>query len=141
MRSRTVENWMHFHQLNRRETITLLGGAAVAWPLRARAQQTKAPRIGVLWPGSSGPDPALDAFYRGLREYGYTEGQNIVLERVDANFKLERFPQLAAELVRRKVDVHLRIQHVTGSRGQGSNQHDPHRRDCYGRSCRGRTHR
>jgi putative tryptophan/tyrosine transport system substrate-binding protein len=97
---------MHFHQWNRRETITFLGGAAVAWSLRARAQQTgKVPRIGLLWPGSSGPDPVLDAFYRGLREYGYTEGRDAVFERVDADFKLERFSQLAAELVRRKVDV------------------------------------
>ena len=74
--------------------------------LAAYAQQTeKAFRVGLLWPGPSGPDPVIDAFKDGLREHGYTEGQNIVVERVDADFKPERFAQLAAELVRHKVDV------------------------------------
>jgi ABC-type uncharacterized transport system substrate-binding protein len=91
--------------MKRREFIALLGGV-IGWPLAAYAQQTaKATRAGLLWPGTSGPDPVIDAFSHGLHELGYTEGQNIVVERVDADFKPERFAQLAAELVRRKVDV------------------------------------
>jgi len=65
----------------------------------------KAPRVGLLWPGPSGPDPVIEAFSHGLREHGYTEGQNIIVERIDADFQPGRFPSLAAELVRRKVDV------------------------------------
>jgi len=91
--------------MKRREFIALLSGV-IARPLAASAQQTpKSPRVGLLWPGSSGPDPVIDAFSTGLREHGYAEGQNIVVERVDADFKPERFAQLAAELVRHKVDV------------------------------------
>jgi putative ABC transport system substrate-binding protein len=91
--------------MRRRNFIALFGGA-IAWPLAARAQQTgKVSHIGLLINGPPGPDPMTDAFYQGLREHGYIEGQNIVVERVDAEFKPERFAQLAAELVRRKVDV------------------------------------
>ena len=92
--------------MRRRDFTALLGAAAVAWSLAAGAQQTrKAPRIGVLLPGPPAPYPELDAFYQGLRELGYTTGQNIDIERVYAEWKPDRFPQLAAELVRRKVDV------------------------------------
>jgi ABC-type uncharacterized transport system substrate-binding protein len=91
--------------MRRRELILVLGGA-IARPLAAGAQQTgKVPHIGLLFPGPSGSSPNIDALYQGLREHGYVEGQNIVVERVDADFKPEQFPQLAAELVRRKVDV------------------------------------
>jgi len=91
--------------MRRRGFVALLGGA-IAWPLATGAQQTgKVPHIGLLFPGRSGPDPVIGAFHQGLREYGYTEGQNIVVERVDAHFKPELFRQLAAELVRRQVDI------------------------------------
>jgi putative ABC transport system substrate-binding protein len=93
------------NRVKRRELIALLGGL-IAWPLGADAQQpARVPRVGLLWPGSSGPDRVIEAFGRGLREHGYVEGQNIVVERVDAGFKPERFAQLATELVQRKVDV------------------------------------
>jgi ABC-type uncharacterized transport system substrate-binding protein len=93
-------------RLTRRDFTALLGAAAVAWSLAAGAQQTgKEPRIGVLAPGPPEPYPEFDAFYQGLRELGYTEGQNIAIERVYAGWKPDRFPQVAAELVRRKVDV------------------------------------
>jgi putative tryptophan/tyrosine transport system substrate-binding protein len=99
--------------MRRREFITLLGGAAApaAWPLAARAQQSaKVPRIGILSPGrSEGPDAtfetSLNSFLQGLRELGYTEGQNIVIERRYGEWKLDRLPDLAAELVRLQVDV------------------------------------
>jgi putative ABC transport system substrate-binding protein len=91
--------------MRRRNFIALLAGAT-AWPLAADAQQTaKVPHVGLLNPGPPGPASFVDAFYQGLHELGYTERQNIIVERVDADFKPERFPQLASELVRRKVDA------------------------------------
>jgi putative ABC transport system substrate-binding protein len=91
--------------MRRRQFITLLGGAA-AWPLAARAQQgAKVFRIGFLFYGSSGSSPELDAFRRGLREFGYIEGQNIAVEYRFASGQVERLPDLAAELVRLKPDV------------------------------------
>src|SRR5215468_2423324 len=96
--------------MRRREFITLLGGAAVAWALAARAQQgTKIPRISFLSPGSSGlPDPnfnMINAFVQGLHELGYTEGQNLAIERQYADGNSDRLHELAAELVRRKPDI------------------------------------
>ena len=96
--------------MRRREFITLLGGVAIAWPLAARAQQaTKMPRIGILSPGRSDlPDPTLNmlnAFLQGLQELGYTEGQNLAIERRYADGSSDRLRELAAELVRRKPDI------------------------------------
>jgi len=90
--------------MNRRAFIAGLGGAA-AWPLATRAQQRQnVPRVGVLSPGFTDP-PGLSAFYGALRELGYAEGQNIRIERRYADWKPERFPQLASELSRLKVDL------------------------------------
>ena len=88
----------------RREFITLLGGAAAAWPLAARAQQptSKVFRVGFMVTGSlRSPEQRsmTDAFRQGLRERGYLEGQNIVIEYRAAEGKIERFTELAAELV------------------------------------------
>src|SRR5262249_15926944 len=86
----------------RKFVATLLGGAAAAWPLAARAQQgAKVPRIGYLLTGSlESPDARamLDAFRQGLHERGYVEGQTIVIEYRAADGKIERFPSLANEL-------------------------------------------
>ena len=96
--------------MRRRHFITLLGGAAIAWPLAARAQEaTKMPRIGILSPGRSElPDPTfnmVNAFLQRLHELGYTEGQNLAIERQYAEGSLDRVRELAVELVRRKPDI------------------------------------
>jgi putative ABC transport system substrate-binding protein len=98
--------------MRRREFITLLGGAA-AWPLAARAQQaSKVPRIGFLGLASPSTYAArLEAFRLGLRDFGYVEGANITIEYRWAQGRYERLPELAAELVRSKVD--LIVTHAT----------------------------
>jgi putative ABC transport system substrate-binding protein len=91
--------------MKRREFITLAGGAAAAWPLAANAQQKgKLPLVGVLNPGST-DTPGTIGFYDGLRELGYSEGLNIAIERRYGDWNTDRFQQLAADLVRLKVDV------------------------------------
>jgi ABC-type uncharacterized transport system substrate-binding protein len=91
----------------RREFITLLGGAAVAWPLAARAQQaTKHYRIGMLFPTSPTANAAnLNAFRQRLQELGYVEGRNLVIDYRSAEGRPDRFPVLAAELVNLKADL------------------------------------
>src|SRR5262245_36436196 len=96
--------------MRRREFITLLGGAATVWPLATIAQQgAKTPRIGIVWPGHSvGPDASrdtLDALVTGLRDLGYTEGQNVTIERGFAESNADRLREIAVELVQRQVDV------------------------------------
>jgi ABC-type uncharacterized transport system substrate-binding protein len=95
--------------MRRREFIAGLGGAA-AWSLAANAQQgTVIPRVGVLSPGrSEGPDASrvtLNSLVVGLRELGYTEGQNIAIEHHFGESNLDRLREVAAELVKSKVDV------------------------------------
>ena len=93
--------------MKRREFITLLGGAATAWPLTARAQvPNKRPIIGLLLGGSEESTRQRPmAFQRGMSDFGFNEGQNIGMHYLYAEGVLTRAPTLAAELVRLKPDV------------------------------------
>jgi ABC-type uncharacterized transport system substrate-binding protein len=91
--------------MNRRALITLLGGAA-AWPVTARAQQPTTPLIGFLHPTAPESNgDRLRAFYRGLKEAGYIEGENVAIMFRWAENAIERLPELATELARRQVAV------------------------------------
>lgn len=94
--------------MRRRSVIALLGAAA-AWPLAARAQQVKAPRIGFLIPGGSKPSDAalsmVGGFLQGLQELGYKDGQNVIIEQRFAEWNLDRLRDFAAELARGQLEV------------------------------------
>ena len=92
--------------MNRREFVTLLGGAPVAWPLAARAQPPAVPVIGFISGRSPTDSEALaTAFRRGLADSGFVEGRNVAIEYRWAEYHNERLPALAADLVRLKVAV------------------------------------
>jgi putative ABC transport system substrate-binding protein len=90
--------------MRRREFISLLGGAATAWPVVARGQQPALPVVGFLGVASDRAE-RLAAFKRGLGESGFVEGQNVMIEARWAEGRYDRFPELAADLVRHRVAV------------------------------------
>jgi putative ABC transport system substrate-binding protein len=92
--------------MRRREFITLLGGAAAAWPLGVRAQQP-IPVVGFVYTDQTASEaaPFVTAFHQGLREDGFIEGQNVAVEHRWVGRQYDRLPDLAAEMVRRQVAV------------------------------------
>ena len=90
--------------MRRREFVTLIGGAALTWPLAGQAQNV--PHVGWIFPGASTGNPTeLAGFKEGLRELGYVEGRNIVVEYRFGERSVERLPEFATELARLNVNV------------------------------------
>jgi putative ABC transport system substrate-binding protein len=91
--------------MRRRKFIGVLGGALALWPLAAIAEQRKAPTIGVLVVGSPGSEQFWQLFQKAMRDLGYVEGQSVRYEFRSDQGQGSRLPELAAELVRLKVDL------------------------------------
>ena len=91
--------------MRRREVITLIGGAAAAWPLTARAEPSGTPKVGYVWIGERSGDVSGDGLRQGLVDKGYEIGRNLMFEDRYAHGDIEKVPALITELLALKVDV------------------------------------
>ena len=113
--------------MNTKIIICLFAATLLSTAHLAEAQQPmKIPRIGILLGGSSFLSVRVEAFRQGLKELGYIEGRNVVIEHRYAEGKADRLPALAAELMGLQVDGHRCCQHTRRSGCQKSNEYDPH---------------
>jgi hypothetical protein len=105
--------------MRRREFITLVGGAVTALPFAVRAQQPAVPVIGLMGVDSAAAQSRMTAaFVQRLRELGWTEGRNVIIEYRWAEGRTERFAEIAAEFVQRNVSIISHPQHPTNPRGK-----------------------
>src|SRR5262245_30205211 len=112
--------------MKRRAFIALVGAAAAAWPLAARAQQPRTPWRGTLSPlGPGSGESLLDAFRRGLGESSYVEGQNVTIDYRFAAGRFDRFREMAADLVQRRVSVIAAFGNVAAVAAKAATQTPP----------------
>src|SRR6516225_2580314 len=96
--------------MRRRDFIKVVAGSTITWPLTARAQQRTMPVVGVLSPATSEADAnRMNAIRQGLKDAGYIEGENVMIEYRSAENQLDRLPALAGDLVSRQVNVIVTI--------------------------------
>jgi putative tryptophan/tyrosine transport system substrate-binding protein len=113
--------------MKRRQFIGLLSGALAAWPLLAHAQQAAKPVIGIIGAGSrAGFEDLLTAFRLGLKDFGFVEGQNFEIEYAFAAGRFDQLPQLASDLVRRRVAVIISTGVGSGLAAKGATSTIPH---------------
>jgi len=111
--------------IGRQQFVSALGGATIAWPLAARAQQSTARKIGFLCLGNPDPEPFLEALRAGLHDLGYVEGKNIQLEVRSADGKVANLAPLAAELVALMVDVIVAFQTLAATAAKQATKEIP----------------
>src|SRR5262245_17309398 len=115
----TPDRRVTWQAIERRKFLAALGGAAAAWPLAARAQQSAMPVVGYLYAGLPGPGVAENseaAYRRALAQNGFVEGQNVMIDYRYAEGSYDRLAELATDLVRRQVSVMVATPNLNSAR-------------------------